>query len=151
MIKNILVPVDGSEHSGKALALAVDIAEKYDANLSVLFVASHEIDGGLHHFAATEYSREYIPKYGRVVREISEQVAKKIISGMIKKVKSKIMISEVILHGDPATQIVKYIEDNNFDTAIFGSRGLGTIKGMLMGSVSRKVTKSVECTCVITK
>ncbi len=151
MIKNILVPADGSEHSGKALALAVDIAEKYDANLSVLFVASHEIDGDLHQFAATEYSSEYIPKYGRVVRAFSEQVAKKIINGMIKKVKSKVMISEVILYGNPATQIVKYVADNNFDMAILGSRGLGTIKGMPMGSVSRKVTKSVECTCVIIK
>ncbi len=151
MIKNILVPVDGSEHSGKALALAADIAEKYDANLSVLFVASPEIDGDLHHFASTEYSSEYIPKYGRVVREISEQVARKIIDGMIKKVKSKVMISKVILYGDPATQIVKYVEDNNFDMIIIGSRGLGTIKGVLMGSVSRKVSKLVECTCMIIK
>ena len=47
MIKSILVPVDGSEHFGKALTLAVDIAEKYDATLSVLFVASHEIDGSI--------------------------------------------------------------------------------------------------------
>ena len=38
MIKSILVPVDGSEHSDKALTLAVDIAEKYDADLLVLFV-----------------------------------------------------------------------------------------------------------------
>jgi len=44
MLKNILVPVDGSEHSGKALTLAVDVAEKHDATLSVLFVASHKID-----------------------------------------------------------------------------------------------------------
>ena len=39
MIKNILVPVDGSEHSGKALALAADIAEKYDATLGQIALA----------------------------------------------------------------------------------------------------------------
>jgi len=58
VIKNILVPVDGSEHSGKALTLAVDIAEKYDANLSVLFVASHKINEELRHFAANEQKGE---------------------------------------------------------------------------------------------
>ena len=56
MIKNILVPVDGSGPSGKALKLAVDIAEKYDANLSVLLVASHEIDKELQNFTNHEYS-----------------------------------------------------------------------------------------------
>jgi hypothetical protein len=78
--------------------LTADIAEKYDANLSVLFVAPHEIDGDLHHFAATEYSDEYGPKYGRVVRAVSEQVAKNIINEMIKKVKSKVMINLLLVH-----------------------------------------------------
>ena len=44
IMKKIPVPADGFEHSDKALTLAFDIAEKYDANLSVLFVATGEID-----------------------------------------------------------------------------------------------------------
>ena len=78
MIKNILVPVDGSEHSGKALASAVDITEKNDSNLSVLLVVSHEIDEELQHFTTM---------------------------------------------------------------VIMGNRGLSDIKGLLMGSASRKVSK----------
>ena len=108
MIKSILVPVDGSEHSGKALSLVVDIAEKYDANLSVLFVTSHKIDGDLHRFAATEYSSEYIPKYDRVVRAVSEDVGKNTIKRMIDKLKTNVVIKPVVLFGDPAAQIVEY-------------------------------------------
>jgi nucleotide-binding universal stress UspA family protein len=151
MIKSILVPVDGSEHSGKALTLAVDIAEKYDANLSVLFVTSHEIDGDIHHFAATEYSSEYIPKYDRVVREVSENIGKSTIKRMINKLKTTVMIKPVVLSGNPAEQIVEYSMNNNFDMVIMGNRGLSDIKGMMMGSVSRKVNRQVKCAFVSVK
>ncbi|MEN8244501.1 MAG: universal stress protein [Thermodesulfobacteriota bacterium] len=151
MIRSILVPVDGSEHSAKALMLAVDIAEKYDANLSVLFVASHEIDGDIHHFAVTEYSSEYIPKYGRVVREVSENIGKRTIKRMIDKLKTNVVINPVVLSGNPAEQIVEYSMNNNFDMVIMGNRGLSDIKGMMMGSVSRRVRRLVKCTFVSIK
>jgi nucleotide-binding universal stress UspA family protein len=151
MINSILVPVDGSEHSGKALTLAVDIAEKYDANLSVLFVTSHEIDGDIHHFAATEYSSEYIPKYDRVVREVSENIGKSTIKRMINKLKTTVMIKPVVLSGNPAEQIIEYSMNNNFDMVIMGNRGLSDIKGMMMGSVSRKVNRQVKCAFVSVK
>ena len=151
MIKSILIPVDGSEHSVKALTLAVDIAEKNDATLSVLFVAAHEIDGDLHRFAATEYSSEYIPKHDRVVRVISEDIGKSTIKGLINKLKTNVVIKTVVLFGNPADQIVKYSMNNNFDMVVMGHRGLSDIKGMLMGSVSRKVRQLVECTFVSIK
>ncbi len=151
MLKNILVPVDGSEYSGKALTLAVDIAEKYDATLSVLFVASHKIDEDMHHFAATEYSGEYIPKYGRVVKEVSENFGKSTSKRMIKNLKTKVVIKPVVLIGDPAAQIVEYSIDSNFDMVVMGNRGLSDIKGMMMGSVSRRVRRLVKCTFVSVK
>jgi len=146
-----LVPVDGSEHSGKALSLAADVAEKYDANLSVLFVASHKIDGDMQHFAATEYSSDYIPKYDRVVREVSENIGKSTIKGLIDKLKTNVVIKPVVLFGDPAEQIVEYSMNNNFDMVVMGNRGLSDIKGMMMGSVSRRVRRLVKCTFVSIK
>jgi nucleotide-binding universal stress UspA family protein len=151
MIKSILVPVDGSEHSGKALTLAVDVAEKYDASLSVLFVASHKVDGDLQHFAATEYSSEYIPKYDRVVRELSENMGKRTIKELIGKLKTNVVIKPVVLFGDPADQIVEYSMNKNFDMVVMGNRGLSDIKGMMMGSVSRKVRRLVKCAFVSIK
>ena len=145
MIKNILVPVDGSEHSGKALALAVDIAEKHDANLSVLFVISHEIEEELSHFTNSESN----PKDDNAV--ISEQMGKSMINRMINKLKTNVVIRNVVLFGNPADRIVEYSMKNNFDMVVMGNRGLSNIKGIMMGSVSRKVRKLVECTFVSIK
>ena len=48
MIKTILVPVDGSEHARKAVLLASDIAEKYEAGLVLLHIAvSGQVPPGL--------------------------------------------------------------------------------------------------------
>ena len=147
MIKSILVPVDGSEHSGKALTLAVDIAEKYDANLSVLFVVSHEIDEELSHFTNTEYNL----KDDSAVNAASEQMGKSMINRMINKLKTNVVIRNVVLFGNPAARIVEYSMNNNFDMVVMGNRGLSDIKGIMMGSVSRKVRKLVECTFVSIK
>jgi len=147
MIKNILVPVDGSGPSGKALKLAVDIAEKYDANLSVLLVASHEIDKELQNFANHEYSL----KDNNAAKTVSEQMGKSTINGMVNMLKTTVVIKPVVLFGNPATQIVEYSMENNVDMVVMGNRGLGDIKGMMMGSISRKVNRQVKCAFVSVK
>ena len=90
MIKSILVPVDGSEHSVKALTLAVDIAEKYDATLSVLFVASHKINEDLRHYKALEFN-------SKDEGDVSEQIGKSTINRMINKLKTNVVIKPVVL------------------------------------------------------
>jgi len=144
MIKSILVPVDGSEHSVKALTLAVDIAEKYDATLSVLFVASHKINEDLRHYTAHEFN-------SKDDSDVSEQIGKSTINRMINKLKSNVVIKPVVLFGNPAAQIIEYSMDNNFDMVVMGNRGLSDIKGMMMGSVSRRVRRLVKCAFVSIK
>jgi len=146
-MNKILVPVDGSESSRKALIFAVDIAEKYKAKLSVLFVASHEIDDGLRHFTTHEYNL----KDENAFTTVSEKMGKNTINRMINKLKSNIMINSVVLFGDPAARIVEYSTACDFDMIVMGNRGLGSIKGIMMGSVSRKVSRQVKCTFVSVK
>jgi nucleotide-binding universal stress UspA family protein len=147
MINNVLVPVDGSVNSGKALTLGVDIAEKYNAKLSILFVASYEIDKELQHFTSLEYN----PEDDSAVRTASEQIGKSTIKRMIEKLETNIAIKSVVIFGNAATRIVEYARNKKFDIVVMGTRGLSDIKGLLMGSVSRKVSKSIECTFVTIK
>jgi len=131
MIKNILVTVDGSEHSGKAL----------------LFISSYKIDEELRDFTTHEYSL----KDDSAVTAVSEQMGKNTITQMINKLKTNVVIRTVVLFGNPADRIVEYSMNNNFDMVVMGNRGLSDIKGMMMGSVSRKVSRQVKCTFVSIK
>jgi nucleotide-binding universal stress UspA family protein len=51
--------------------------------------------------------------------------------------------------GDPANAIVGYADRNGIDLIVLGSRGLGQVEGMLMGSVSRKVSNLAAVACMV--
>ncbi len=61
-----------------------------------------------------------------------------------------IRIESVILHGDPSNEIIQYVNNNMIDMIIIGSNGLqGLAKIKSLGSVSRKVSESVQCPIVL--
>ena len=70
---------------------------------------------------------------------------------MINKLETNVVIRPVVLFGKPADKIMEYIMASKVDMVIMGNRGLGSIKGMMMGSVSRKVSNQVKCTFVSIK
>lgn len=147
MIKNILVPTDGSTHAKKAIDYASDLASKYGATVHLMHVISKsEIPEGLDRYMDVER-----------IEEPREQVLKKIGDGIIKsgvtEAKGKGMnnVKSSIVIGDPAEKIVEFAKDNGVDMIIMGSRGLGAMKGILLGSVSSKVCHAAGCTCVTVK
>jgi len=54
----------------------------------------------------------------------------------------------VVRNGDPARQTVDYAKDAKVDMIVMGSKGLSDIQGLLLGSVSHKVSHLAPCTCV---
>jgi nucleotide-binding universal stress UspA family protein len=57
----------------------------------------------------------------------------------------------VLQRGDAATQILEYASENNIDLIVAGSRGLGPLKALWMGSVSRKLVHYANCSVLIVK
>ena len=60
-------------------------------------------------------------------------------------------IATHIADGAAADKIIAVAEKENADMIVMGSRGLGNIAGLLMGSVSHKVAHLAKCTCVTVK
>jgi len=57
----------------------------------------------------------------------------------------------IIKRGQPARSIVEFAKDRGIDVIVMGSRGTGDMEGLLLGSVSHKVTSLAPCTCVTVK
>ena len=57
----------------------------------------------------------------------------------------------VAASGDPASRILETAAAEQADMIVMGSRGLGGLKGLLVGSVSNKVNHLAKCTCVCVK
>ena len=60
-------------------------------------------------------------------------------------------IETVLREGDAAGDILALAHDRGADLIVMGSRGLGRLKGLLIGSVSQKVSQLSDCNCLIVK
>jgi nucleotide-binding universal stress UspA family protein len=143
VVKQILVAIDGSEPSYRALDLASDIATKYGAQLTLL----HVIPPGsppeaLKHFAAVEHIKES----PEVLRD--QLIGERLMGGAKHRAQVK-GVTDIVVKvniGDPAQVILKQAE--SFNLLVMGRRGLGPLQNLLQGSVSQKVTQLTEVTCV---
>ena len=147
MLEKILVATDASPATNRAIALASDMAAKYDATLYLLHVVRDmQLPPELKRMAEVEKvkgERDDVLKFvGSQILANGEALAKK--KG-VKKVRTSLG------KGDPASAILAYAKRNEADLVVLGTRGLGKVKGMLMGSVSRKVADMGDVSCLIVR
>jgi nucleotide-binding universal stress UspA family protein len=175
MIKTIVVPTDGSEQADKAVVLAADIAEKYGAGLILLHVLSADpISDDLRRMAEIEHLAS--PRKGAPFAAVPEGVFPASVVGerqisssgegedheIRRRIGEEILtraertarergvetLRTVIDEGDPVKQILGHAERDSANLIVMGSRGLSDIKGLLMGSVSHKVSQLSPCSCI---
>jgi len=139
LYQRILLAVDGSEHSLRAAQEAIKIASlSTNCVIEVVLVA--------------EFSKAKDEVLHSQGKEELENSRRKRISPVEKKLQAKDLSYEVkILHGVPGPTIVDYANKGTFDIVIIGSRGLNTLQEMVLGSVSHKVAKRVNCPVMIVK
>ncbi len=145
MLNNILVATDASPASNRAINFAADLAGKYGATLHLLYaVREMQLPPELKKMAEVE-------KIAGARSDVLDFVGKKILDDAqaraLKKGATK--IKSTLERGDPATAIMRYGKRRKVDLIVLGTRGLGQVKGMLMGSVSRKVTNLSDISCLV--
>lgn len=175
-MQRIMVALDGSEHSDKALELAADIASKYGAELVLLHVLSDKpLTDAERHMAEVEYldeiaaslgtpdlagggdprlrAQRVLQHYGDVARRFREAMGDRLVDRARSRAREKGVtnVQTRLEEGDPANTILQLGGELNVDLIFLGSRGLSDVKGLLMGSVSHKVAQLAECTCVTVK
>ena len=137
-IKNILVPVDGSEGSDRAITHAISMAEVCDAKLSFLYVAN--INQLAINACLSDAILEAVTKAGNVILDRAMEM---VPSGIEKEAFSET--------GSPAVVILDFAVSNNADMIVMGSRGLGIVKGVLLGSVSQYIVEQARCPVLVVK
>lgn len=173
MFKTILVPTDGSDHATKATTLAADIAEKYDARLVLLHVMArgplpeawrhmaeveHVVEPGAPAMAGIPTANIPTPSTpGRTAgdrnREVLEFVGRKVLNAGVEIAKEKGVKDCVtaLEDGNPVKRILDYADKEDANLIVMGSRGLSDFNGLLMGSVSHKISHLAKCTCITVK
>ena len=177
MIKRVLVGVDGSAHASKAMDLACAIASRFGAELIALHVISDKpLSDAEREMAEVEFHAEIAQGFDAArlmdaqgnVRLMSQRLAEQAAAtgGRFRQALGERLIEEaarrakessvanvrtILGAGDPATAILRAAHDEAADIIVLGRRGLGDLAGLLLGSVSHKVTHLAECACLTVK
>jgi len=134
-VRSILVPVDGSASSRRAVTLAAEIARAFGATLTLLHVAPVK----------------ELPVLMSEVKDPREDQQAELVLGEDTKIArgSGVEPSIVVRHGHTATQILRQVEKSQPDLIVMGTRGLAGAKGVLLGSVSRVVYQKAKVQVVL--
>lgn len=144
MFKRILVPFDGSTIAEQALEKAVDLAKLTGAELFLLTVYRHHsmLEASFSMVRPTDPGNldEVLRDHAQSVVDHGKQVA--LAAGADH-------VRAFIKPGQPARTIVAWAKEREIDLIVIGSRGLGSIEGYLLGSVSHKVTGLADCPVLV--
>lgn len=135
---NILVPLDGSKYSEKALLHACDIAKNYKSRLILLYVVEKSLTINL--LDKKEYL-EILRKFGNKVLIRGKDIATQ------QGIDSKIIIKE----GNIVNEIIKLAKNEKCNLVIVGNKGLGSTTRFFLGSVSNKLANNSSCSILIIK
>ena len=144
MFKRILVPIDGSRYSSRAIAAAADMAKHFDASVYLLHVIRNmslpkEIMAMIRAGEVTQSRSEILEESAEIILENAlEKLQEAGISGA----------ERAYLIGDEASMVADYAEQNGIDLIVLGHRGLNP-GGELLGSVARKILNTTDITCLV--
>jgi nucleotide-binding universal stress UspA family protein len=144
MFKKLLVPVDGSRHSKRAVEAAADLARCCDASVHLLHVIRDlslpkEI---LQMMAAGEVTASRMQILQDSADIILENARAKVEAAGVGEVETECLM------GDPATQILDYASKHGIDVIVLGLRGVGPNPDLL-GGVARKIVNRTTISCLI--
>lgn len=129
---SIVVACDGSDHSLQAAEMAAELARDTGKPLKLLSVFSGtSLEQMIIRGVSAEKIDAEVEHYGRNVFDA--------VRGAISDIMTP--TSEVLLKGDPAKQILEYLDNHLGDHLVMGRRGHSMVRSLTLGSVSEKVIR----------
>jgi nucleotide-binding universal stress UspA family protein len=131
-IEEVVAPVDGSDGSHRAARTAAILARSLQVPLTLVYAAP-----------LTAESAMAIAKLDRSeVEAMQRQRGTDVLSAAQARIEDlSIKAGEAVLLGDPAEEILAYLDEHPGALVVIGRRGLSPIKTLLLGSVSDKIVR----------
>lgn len=138
MYDTVLVPTDGSEPAARAVEQGLEIADRFDATLHVLYAA--DLDDRTPLDISSSQAAESMREYGQ---ELTGGVAEQAPEGL--------EVVQAVEEGDPREVIPAYVDDHDVDVVVMGTHGRRGIDRLLLGSVTEHVMRNVTCSVLVTR
>ena len=134
MYDRILLPTDGSEGVDRAIDHAIDAADRYDATLHVLYIVDSDIVNaysGDEFVDGSEGAAETLEERGRAaLNEVASHAADAGVSTVTD-----------LVYGVPHEEILAYIDSEDIDLTVMGSKTRSGDYRRMLGSVTERVSR----------
>jgi nucleotide-binding universal stress UspA family protein len=137
-INNILVPIDFSDYSKKALRFSQSFAEKFEANLFLIYVIEPMV-----YPADFSMGQVTLPASDLNIDTRAEEELKYLVEKELTYPKDK--IRTIIKTGKPFVEINESAEELDIDLIIIATHGHTGVEHMLFGSTAEKVVRKAPC------
>jgi nucleotide-binding universal stress UspA family protein len=139
--KTVLVGVDGSDSSHKAMAWAAAEAADHGAELVVLNVWEHTL---LPPAGSVSVSEHYVPDPSqRTAEDLREEIVQ------VLGPDPPVVVQPRVKQGNPAKALIE--ESADADLLVVGTRGHGGFRGLVLGSVSQHVAAYARCPVTVVR
>lgn len=146
-MKKILIPVDSSEYSKRAVEQGIEMAKAFDSDVVLLYVVAIRIAAYRFNAVITQN-----PKFDPILDQ-EEKGAEQLLQEYKESfgaMKDKVEI--VITHGIVADEIIEYIDSKDVDLVIMGSHGVSSaLHRSILGSVTNKVVHNASKPVLVVK
>jgi nucleotide-binding universal stress UspA family protein len=138
----VLLPVDGSASSNRAVEYLIKLAKsRSDVEVHLLNVQPEIMSGEISMYVSVDSINEYLQEQGRHALE----PAKKLLDN------AGVAYIQHIGVGQVAETVAQYAKEKKCDAVVMGTRGMGSITSLLLGSVATKVIHLVSVPVTLVK
>lgn len=140
-IKKILVPIDFSDCSKKALQYAIPLARQHDAEITLLYAIS------VPSYSSGEYGAVDFATVESEMRTTGERN----LAALVKEIGEDVTTRAVVLNGAPTAEIVEFARELPADIIIVSTHGRTGLKHVFLGSVAEHVVRQAPCPVLIVR
>ena len=142
-LERILVPIDFSEPSKKALRYAISFAKHFGAELVVEYVVEPAV-----YPADFSFGQMGIPNIEKELRERGKQELRRLLE---EDIAGQVSAKAVIRTGKPFLEIIDVARDQDVDLIIIATHGHTGVEHIIFGSTAEKVVRKAPCPVLVVR
>lgn len=141
-LRKVLVPVDFSDPSRKAVRYAKVFAQQFEASITLL-----------HTVEPLTYPPDFafVPLLPPDVEEKRTQEIQNQLENLAKSVGADIQVNSVLRTGRPWQEIVRFAKEDDTDLLVISTHGYTGLKHALLGSVAEKIVRHAPCPVLVVR
>lgn len=142
VLRQILVPIDFSDNSKKALRYAIPFAQQFNAAITVVYVVEPAVFPSDFGFGQMNF-----PDVEKEMNEKAETELKQIIADL----NSPVTVTPVVASGIPFVEVTTFADENDIDLIILATHGRTGVEHILFGSTAEKIIRKAPCPVLVVR